>query len=410
MASERKKNKDLFKIISIFIAVFVFIPLGVLTLVYFTNDNFRSTANESLRSAPGLIGEHFRKYPTKSESKDKELYLAKHYITLENNTAADKLYIIKSNDEQVYNNIIKSMNSENSSKTSEIIKLVRNIELRKDILISTYDTIIKEKEALVTNEVKRIENMDTIMAISYINENITEKPSFLEELESIFSDIREDKGVELLLYLDSDLKNQILARLDPEKKNKLKNLLSEKAYELDRIKDLSLIYEAMEPNKAFEELGSTDKYSNEYLANIYVNLSVKQGAEILVNSNDNDFTRDLFNSMTKVELMTGKEQSTVGDILRTMNYLKEYNGKIEELIVLYEKMQPSDAVKIVEKMIVNKQNVTSFQIDSNPIYQISDSTIILDVLKGVKKNTLSEIISKLDSKKAAEITRDLAVQ
>ena len=102
------------------------------------------------------------------------------------------------------------------------------------------------------------------------------------------------------------------------------------------------------------------------------------------------------------------ENSKTIDISEAIQFVSEYNRKIDELVIVYEKMSPDAIAKIVENMMDNTKTVTSLEIDSTSIYEISDSTIILDVLSRMKKPTVSKIINNMSTKKATQLTQLLA--
>ena len=106
-----KKKYKISKIITIIIISIVLVPLGIMSLMYNTNKKFKNNANKILRKMPGVVGEHFRNYPTELEKDEKIIYLSKHYIDLDPNVAADKMYIIKKDDEKLYIDVLKEMNN-----------------------------------------------------------------------------------------------------------------------------------------------------------------------------------------------------------------------------------------------------------------------------------------------------------
>ena len=160
-----KKNKTN-KLKLILIIVFIVIPMAVMTIIYFNNMTFKSKVNNFLAKLPGTAGEYFKYSPTEAERSEKKNDLANHFLSLEPTIAADKLYIIKKDDEKLYSEIIKLMNVSATGKTGEIIKLVRNIELRKDLLFSIHDEIQREKENQFLDEINRLENQDLLITIN----------------------------------------------------------------------------------------------------------------------------------------------------------------------------------------------------------------------------------------------------
>lgn len=405
---KERKSKEIFKIILIFALVFILIPIIVFALVYFANKDFRKSTNEFLRDKPGVVGEYFSKYPTESEKEDKELFLANYYLSISDESSADKLFIIKKSDEELFNNIIKRMNVISPTKTKDIIKLVRNIELRKDSLYTIYEQIKNEQEVALNEELKKLEGLELGLAIKEV-EMMIDKGRGGKELGKIFTNMKENRATDILYYIEPSAQNKITSNIEVKKRNEINSLLLQKEKKEEDLARSSKIYEAMDTEKAFSEIGNSKKYKIDELSKIYLGLSIKKASDILINSDD-EFVSQLISKVETLEELVDEDEGRAVKIMETVNFKKQYNKKIAELVALYEKMDAADIVKIVEKMMANKKSVTVFEIDENPIYTISDSSIIMDVLKNMKKQKASQVLSIMDPNKAAEITRELAIQ
>lgn len=407
-STEKPKKKKTSKIVLILIIALVIVPLGVGSVVYNTNKSFRDKMNTKLSKAPGFVGKYFRNYPTESEKQDKKTYLANYYLSLDPSRAADKIYIVKKNDEELFDDIIRIMNEMSPSKTSEILKLVRSIELRKDLLFSIYDEIQEEKQNQLKDEISRLEKNDILVSINEIEKRVAEESGYLEKLPNIINFMDEDKASTILYYLDENIVNAVLPKLEAEKKSKLQNRMLIKEIEDKKLRDLASLYEAKPLDTAIEEIGNEETYSMDKLGSIYMNLSVKKAAEILSNVEDDNFTEEIFTAIRREEQLKKVEDSKTIDISEAIQFVSEYNRKIDELVGIYEKMSPDAIAKIVENMMDNTKTVTSLEINSTPIYEISDSTIIIDVLSKMKKPTVSKIINNMNTKKATQLTQLLA--
>ena len=392
---------------SILIIIFVIIPLLIMTLIYFNNKTFKSKVNNLLGKLPGAAGEYFKSSPTESERNDKKIDLANHYISLESEIAADKLYIIKKNDEKLYSEIIKLMNSISSSKTEEIIKLVRNIELRKDLLFSIHDEIQKEKENILMDEITRLENQDLLITINEMEKRITTENMFKENLPDIINFMREEKAVDILYYIDKDIKDEILYVLSDNKRTSMESELLAKKVEQTKLVDLAALYEVKPVEVALDEIGNIENYTIEELGIIYKNLSALKSAEILSKLDEDNFIEELFTSIRKEEQLNSEEKSITKDISKSIQFITEYNEKIDDLVTVYEKMGPDKVAKIVEKMMVNNKTVTALEINSEPVFEISDASIIIDVLSRIRSKTLSNIINYISTDKASTLTQML---
>ncbi|KNF08815.1 hypothetical protein CLPU_5c01220 [Gottschalkia purinilytica] len=415
MPSENERiTKRPFKIKSILLTVFILIPLAIMTLLYFASDTFRDKANGVLKNAP-IIGGIISKYPTKTEVNDKELSIARYYIEeLDKESAADKLYIIKKDDAKVYDTIIKKMNTVSSKKTQDIVKEIRNLELRKDLVSTLYEEIQTEKDKKVKAKASNLESMGTRAAIH----EIMDRTSIEEgELEKIFTYLSNNAAVEILHYIDGGTRSEImykLSNIDMKRKNELQGLLNEKRRKEEELEisaqNLAKVYGVKDPIKASEEIANTEKLSMDVLTRLYMNLDPKKSAEILVHSKDEKFNNELFESIISLEELRGVDQSVTVDITNVMNFLQDYNKKIDDLVVLYEKMTPDNAAKAIEKLLENKQEVTVFSIKEESGYKLSDHKIAMEILKKMKKPKVSKILGNLEPAKVAQITRVLAIE
>lgn len=398
-----KKKYKISKIITIIIISIVLVPLGIMSLMYSTNKKFKNNANKILRKMPGVVGEHFRNYPTELEKDEKIIYLSKHYIDLDPNVAADKMYIIKKDDEKLYIDVLKEMNNISNSKTEEIVLKVRNMELRKDLLFSIYEEAQEEEMEQFRLEVSRIEKQDTLASLLEIEKKFADR-DFLK----VLSEVKTDKLGEVLYYIDSDVRNYILNTFEESKKTSIEVIINEKTNEVNTLIDLAKVYETKPLDVTIETIGNTNSYSLNKLAVIYSHLSALKSAELLAGIKDENFIEDLFSAIIREEQLTKSETNITSNVSKTMEFLNEYSSKVNDLVVIYEKMAPDKVAKIVEKMMQNTNTITSLEISSEKVYELSDRTIIVDVLSKMKNQTLSKVLDYMESDKASQITRLLA--
>ncbi|MTI47991.1 hypothetical protein [Sporosalibacterium faouarense] len=405
MAKEKKTNT--IKIILIFTLVLIGLPLGVSTLVYYTNDTFEVAVNDYLRDAPGFIGTHFEKIPTDDEREKKISDLSQHYIELEPERAAEKLYIIKKDDEVLFNDIKDMMNSMSSNKTKEILASIRNLEIRDDMLVSVYGEMETEKENALDTEVERYESMETNLAIDEISSKIDSDPSFLSEIGKIMEGMDPNIASSILYYLGQEDRTLILSMVKENSRENINSLLAEKTFKENKLIDLADIYEAKDLETSFAEIGNTQGHTIDELATIYMNLTPKKAGEILFKSDDKEFVDSLLNGIRDQERLKGITDSKALKISRVFSYLTDYNNKIDELVEVYEKMEPDVLGDIVTNMLRKDNELSSFQIDTNELYRVSDASIIMDVLRKMNKSTVSDVLSNMSSIKAAELSRKL---
>jgi len=387
--------------------VFVIIFLSTMFLLYFFNRPFKTKMDLLLSRLPGPVGEFFESSFDKIEDKDKKDYLANYYISLDTPTAADKLYIIKRNDGKLYSEIIKIMNSISPSKTEEIIMLVREIENNSSSLSSIYTAIKGKEEGATSHEANRLEGQDLLITINEIEMRMERDRAFKEILPTIVASMNSNRLADILYYIDDSVGDKMLHSLEEAKRTEVENLLLEKRAENSRLTDLADLYEMKPVETAVDEIGSTQQYTIEELGVIYANLSVLKSAEILSQLEDDSFIEDLYASIRLEEELNRVEDSVTNHISKAMQFMTEYNKKLDSLVTVYGNMNPSKAAEIVENMMDNEDTVTALEIDSEPVFEISDSSIIVDVLSRMKNKTLSNIMNYMDTDKASSLTQML---
>jgi flagellar motility protein MotE (MotC chaperone) len=182
--------------------------------------------------------------------------------------------------------------------------------------------------------------------------------------------------------------------------------LSKKAKE-DKLVELASLYEAKPIKLAIEEIGHTEKYNIKDLAIIYKNMPILKSAEILSNVDNKDFIQELFTAI-KTEEQLLQEETITKEIGRTMEFVTEYNNKVSNLVDIYEKMRPDKIAKIAEKMLNNDSTVTILEIEAEPMFEISDASIMVDVLSRMNNKTLAKTMDNMNDRRASLLTQELA--
>jgi len=401
--NETEKRSPKLRFLIILLIVLLLIPISILTLFYNLNQTFKRNANEFLSKMPGAVGNYFANIPTEMERREKIQYLSEYYLELDPNTAAEKIYILKKDDEKLYVELIKSMNSISFTKTEEIINRIRNMELRKDLLFSVYEEVLKEEEEKFLSEVTRIENQDIILSIREIENNYSDR-DFLRVLE----EVNIDTLGEILYYVDSDLQDYILSSFNHSKKNAILSIINRKTKEIIDLEEIAKVYETKPIDVAIDILGNTDTYSMDELAIIFSNLSVLKSSEILSNVEDENFIQDLFSSIIRYEGLRNSELNITQNISKGIEFFNEYSEKINDLVMIYDKMSPERVAKIVESMIGNTNPIASLELEEENILEISDRDIIIDVLSKLRKQNQSRILDYMEPETASLLTRLLA--
>lgn len=399
--TEKRKFRSRFLII--LLLVLIIIPLSILSIIYNVNQTFKKNANQLLSKLPGAVGNYFANIPTEMERIDKINYLSEYYLELDTSTAAEKIYILKKDDEKLYVDLIKNMNSISYSKTEEIVNKIRNMELRKDLLFSVYEEVLKEEEEKLLSEVSRLENQDIVLSIREIETNYSNR-EFLKVLEQV----NLNTLGEILYYVDSDLQEYILNSFSSSKKNAILGIINRKSMGITELEEIAKIYETKPLDVAIDIIGNTNTYSMNELAIIYSNMSIVKSSEILSNIEDESFIQDLFTSIIRYEELSNLDANITQNISIGIEFFNEYSSKINNLVMIYDKMTPGNVAKIIENMIDNTDAITTIELETENLLELSDRDIIIDVFSRLKKQNQSKILDLLEPETAAQVTRLLA--
>lgn len=400
------KNSSALKTAFIVVFILIFIPCCTFFIIYKTNAEFRDTTNKYMKNFPGFIGEYANTYATDEEKREKIDFLAQYYLSLSKEVASDKLYGIKKDNEELYYDIIKQMQMSSTSKTEDVLKIIRNREIKKDLMITLYDEIKKENELKFNEEIKRYDKLGFFSAAQEIEERYL-KLNKNEEAANIISSLNVNKAAHIMYYFSQENRDLLFNEMSLIKKNDINNEILSMDMKKNALIDKAKIYESKTSKEVFEEIGNLDNYSIEELAQIYNNLSPLKAGEVLSFNKDNKFYNDLMDEIRKNENLQKDEGSITIDISKVMNFYKKYNEKINDLTVIYEKMNSSDVANIIERMIVSNNVIDSCKI-TNAQIAITDSKLIVDVLKNMPKTNLSDILNQLEPRKATEIIRRLS--
>ncbi|WIF94637.1 hypothetical protein [Caminicella sporogenes] len=413
MATVEEKNKQgigIGKILLIVFIVFFIIPMTILAAIYYTNENFKMEANKYLSKLPGAVGDYFENYPTKEEINNQIHLLANYLIKLDDNRAVDKLNLIKSKDQKAFNDIIKLMYKANSIKTKKILDSMRNNSMKTNLLKNILVQIEKEEDNEIISQAKYIESLSTIIAVNKIKSDIVQNKISYKDLAKIFENMDEEKAAELLRYIDSDVKDEIL---DDFTSIQARNSISMKINELKdkqlQLKNLSDIYSIESPANLVKILGNTKTYKMEELAEIYRNIGVLKTAQILSNLEDNKFIFELINSIKEKEILLKGKDTVTDDILKAIKVYRQFNNNVKELTAIYEKMDEKQIAELIKRMIRNSGKPVKYVLGNGNTISFTDEDIAINVLKNFNEKKVASILSYLDSNLSSEISKKLAI-
>ncbi|MFT9495009.1 hypothetical protein [Anaerosolibacter sp.] len=398
------------KIIVIVILVFTFVPISVLGILYFTNENFKYIANGHLSGAPGALGKYFQSFPTRDERETQKKNVANYLLDMDVDRAADKLVLIKKEDEVLFSDLSKIMSEKNVKKTEAILELIRDNSIKKDILVSTIEQIDNEKKLSLSEQAKYYESLSVASLVQEINKALMNGTVSFRDMGLMIEQMNEKVAVSVLNNLDGEMTLKILSNFDSiEKGKKLQEIVAQMKDKERSLISTAQIYDTELPDKLNVDLGQIKKYKLDELSVIYRNMSILQGAKILSQVEDKEFVLNLLNRIKEDEVLREGNDFITSDLIKATKILEEYNRKIFDLVNVYKKMEPQQIADMISKLYNNKNGISKYSFENGESFTITDKDMAIEVLKKLSVKVTADVLASLDADLASEISKSLAL-
>ncbi|QUH26279.1 hypothetical protein [Serpentinicella alkaliphila] len=394
-------NKFIIAIISFFM-----LPIITVSILYFTNESFKYTANDFLGFLPGRIGGYFENQPTKEEKEELKNQIAKHYISLNEDRIVDKLLLIKGEDVKLYNDLLVHLNKLNPKKMNEVKDELRKREIKGDILYQIIEEIDLERTAKIDSLVKYYSSLSLMEALTEINSSFEKNEISSEELASVFERLPIDTGSRLLTLMDTSLSDRIRYLLPSSYRRTIDKQINDNYLREKEFIRLAKIYEEKAVDEIIKDIGNAEKYKIRDLAIIYSNMTYKKSGEILSTVKDQEFLFNLYNEIDRYDELNNLNENRSIGLAKSVQTIKDYNAKVLELAEVYQKMPRQDLAKIVEQMI-RSNDVVILQEVGNERIIFTQQQLIVDVLNQFRSNIITEIMGHLDTRRTTELSKKL---
>ncbi len=393
------------KLLLIAIIIFIIVPLTIMSLFYFTNENFKFMVNHSLSKAPGFIGRYFSKFPTKEERETQKREVALYLLDLGTKSAADKLIIIQKEDSKLYRDLLKIMMQIDSNKTEEILERIRNISLKKDALTSMIEQIRKDKMKELESKAKYYEKLSLPNAVAEINDELMGGISY-KDMGRIIEYMSEKKAAKILKNLDEEVVSRLLSEFESkEKSKKVKDLIQSILGHEKELIYIAQVYNEKKPEELLEDVGNTKKYKIDELSIIYRYMDVIQSAQVLGQVEDKDFIFQLLEQIKMDEILDTEKAAIASDLVRTIKIYQDYYKKVDELTKIYAKMdveQVGDAIA----QLFNSNNVGQrYALENQEVILITDQDLAINILERLNPKKAGEVLDTLDINLVSRISK-----
>ncbi|WP_129596929.1 hypothetical protein [Anaerophilus nitritogenes] len=409
MEQEESKEMGIGKLIIKIILAFIMVPIVISIVVYFTNDNFQYTANKYLTKAP-FIGSYFESFPTKEEREEQKRDVARYFVNLDEESASDKLLIIQKDDEKLYTELVKMMTQMDNRKTEVILERIRQNSMKKDILTATLDQIEKDRKEQIKEKAKYYEGLSILNIVQEIQDNLMNEWISYKELGLILEQINEKKAATTLNFLDEEMSYRLISNYSSNKKQKqAKELLNQIKDKEKELINTASIYNEEQPEKLVENIGNSQKYTIEDLSTIYRNMNMTQVAKVLSQVEDKEFMYELFEQIKVDEILEKGTDTLTKDIINAIQIYTEFDKKIDNLVKIYNKMEPQEIGIMIEKLFKSKNTTQRYTFENKEDIVITDQQIAIEILKRLKDKTVAQMLMTIDQKLASEISKKLTL-
>ncbi len=407
--SEKKKKGGGGKIIATLLIILIVVPLLSSAVLYFLFPSFKASANSILSVLPGPVGSYFSNIPTEQEVNEKINGIAEYLLKVDVSRAVDKLALIKKDDSNMYDSIVRTMLRINPNETKTIIEALRTSSLSKDVATSTLEQIQKDQEADYSKKAKFLEGLSVNTAVEEINFLVGNSVNGYRDVAKTLEYMDPILAAKVMEKVDSDIFKKIINAMNEEKAALIRTEITNRKTNLLSLGNTAQILSSQDMKKLVDVLGNTNTYKIEELAVIFINLGPVKSGKVLSGVQDDKFVNEVISAIkTKRIEDTGKDEITK-DILKTLKIYKEFDDNVNELVTIYEKMKTDKVAANIQLMMKNNSSPKTYTLDNGENIVITDEDLALNILSKFSNKKIGDILSTVDNALSSELTRKLAL-
>lgn len=389
--------------------IIIAIVFGALFGMYKLIPEFHEMANQVLRFAPGGIGAHFDKISSPQEVDRQLEEVAIYLLDLDDDRALDKMSILEKEDGKMYDDLIVKMLKINPNKTQKLLTSKRENSLDQNSLLKLMQEREEEKKKSYEAVAQSISTASDPAALSYIADIKKDNIRAYEMIAGVFMNLEDARIVRLLKYFTPKEVSEIFKHLPDEKVNSIKQLQRfEDSKKTDIARDI-VIFKSKKPEEVIKEIGSTTNYNLGDLALIYVGLGPKFSGEILAQSNDEEFKKELISEIKNYLLLTYSEDKFTEDLLKSMSVYRDYRDNIAGLVAIYAQADEKKIANIIDNLYWKSGGKKEYVLSNSQSITIDDKDIAIKLLQSFPDKKIAEILGYLDNSIATEISTRLAL-
>lgn len=409
MAEKKEEKGGALKTVLILILVLFVLPVGVLSGFYFLSNTFQIEANKLLSNMPGAIGAYFEQFPTPQETSLQLKQIAEYYLDIDQSRAVDKLSLLSSEDEAVYDEVIKHMLRMNPNATKLILEDIRGNSIKKDIVLNTLEQIEEEKNESIQSRADYLTSLSIQTAVDEMMFTINSSVNGHKELASHISAMDPLKGGTLMEQLSTEDFNKVMTFMSEEKAREIRTTIASNKKRKLELENIATIYSSEDNTTLVDLIGNTNTYKIDELAKLYTELGPIKAGQVLANIRDDAFTFELINEIRDQQVIETGTDKITSDILKSLKIYKEFDDNVTEMAEIYGNMDGGTVSTMIQRMIRNSSVPQLYELDNGETIIISDEDIALELLSRFDTTRVGELLSNFDDTLASDISRKLTL-
>lgn len=414
MPNKEKKKTNVFIAILLILVIILGAPLAALTFTYFISEEFQYLTNEFMSEFPLGVGRYFANLPTREEKEKIKLQIAKHYVLMDIDRIVDKLTIIRKEDQQLFNDLLVIMNGMNSRKMQEVNEILRSRVLEGNILQRTLKEIHNEEIAYVDEIIKHITSLPISAAVAEIEKMVVGGKLTNEQLDLFFRTLDSQVAAKYLIYLDDKTTFNIMRNLPSTNRNEFEKIIASIDKKYKNLQEIADIYAKGSISEAVNDLTNIEKYNINELAVIFLQMGVKDAAEILVHAADNEFILSLVEAINEREILNSlrdeESKSFSKSLVPAIDAFRNYEIRLNELSQIYEEMEVAEVADLMSRMLRRNQIFKQVELPNGERVSFTEEQLVIDILNNFKHNLIASILGELDTREAVELSQKLIIK
>ncbi|MCD5413965.1 MAG: hypothetical protein LR001_03040 [Clostridiales bacterium] len=414
MPNKEKKKTNVFIAILLILVIILGAPLAALTFTYFISEEFQYLTNEFMSEFPLGVGRYFANLPTREEKEKIKLQIAKHYVLMDIDRIVDKLTIIRKEDQQLFNDLLVIMNGMNSRKMQEVNEILRSRVLEGNILQRTLKEIHNEEIAYVDEIIKHITSLPISAAVAEIEKMVVGGKLTNEQLDLFFRTLDSQVAAKYLIYLDDKTTFNIMRNLPSTNRNEFEKIIASIDKKYKNLQEIADIYAKGSISEAVNDLTNIEKYNINELAVIFLQMGVKDAAEILVHAADNEFILSLVEAINEREILNSlrdeESKSFSKSLVPAIDAFRNFEIRLNELSQIYEEMEVAEVADLMSRMLRRNQIFKQVELPNGERVSFTEEQLVIDILNNFKHNLIASILGELDTREAVELSQKLIIK